>query len=66
MTLGAAALAHPLKLVDASRLHVPLLAMLASLVLVILLSASKGYLGRLAGGILLSAYPLFVLLILLF
>ncbi len=66
MTLGAAALAHPLKVLDANRLHVPLLAMLASLVLVILLSAPTGYLARFAGAVLLLAYPLFVCTILLF
>jgi len=65
MTLGAAALAHPLKILDANRLHVPLVAMLASLVLVILLGAPKGYLSKFAGGVLLAAYPLFVIVILL-
>lgn len=34
MTLGAAALAHPLVLQDVHQLHVPLLAMLVSLVLI--------------------------------
>ncbi len=65
MTLGAAALVHPLKIVDANQLHVPLVAMLASLVLVILLAVPKGYLGKAAGGVLLMAYPLFVIVILL-
>ncbi len=65
MTLGAAALARPLKIVDANQLHVPLVAMLASLVLVILLAMPKGYLGKAAGGVLLIAYPLFVMVILL-
>ncbi len=65
MTLGAAALAHPLKIVDANHLHVPLMAMLAALVLVILLAMPKGYLGRAAGGTLLTAYPLFVVVVLI-
>ena len=65
MTLGAAALARPLRIVDANHLHVPLIAMLASLVLVILLAVPKGYLGKAAGGVLLMAYPLFVIVILL-
>jgi len=65
MTLGAAALAHPLKIVDANHLHIPLVAMLTSLVLVILLATPKGYLGKAAGGVLLIAYPLFVIVILL-
>jgi cation:H+ antiporter len=64
MTLGAAALAHPLKIVDASHLHVPLMAMLVALVLVILLAVPKGYLGQAAGVILLMAYPLFVMVVL--
>lgn len=65
MTLGAAALAHPLKSVDANHLHVPLMAMLAALVLVIVLAMPKGYLGRAAGGTLLTAYPLFVVVVLI-
>lgn len=65
MTLGAAALAHPLKIVDADQLHVPLAAMLASLILVILLAVPKGYLDKAAGRVLLMAYPLFVIVILL-
>jgi len=64
MTLGAAALVRPLKIVDANSLHVPLLAMLASLVLVILLAVPKGYLGKVAAGVLLMSYPVFVLIML--
>lgn len=41
MTLGAAALAHPLALHDVHQLHMPLLAMLASLVLVITLAGPR-------------------------
>ena len=65
MTLGAAAVIRPLKILDASHLHLPSLAMLAALVLVIFLAAPKGYLGKVAGGVLVAAYPLFVFLILL-
>lgn len=65
MTLGVAALAHPLTILDASRLHIPALAMLAALVLVILLGVPKGYLSKFAGGVLLSAYPIFLIVILL-
>ncbi len=65
MTLGAAALARPLTIVHANHLHVPLVAMLASLVLVILLAVPKGYLGKAAGGVLLMVYPLFVIVTLL-
>lgn len=61
MTLGAAALARPLHVVDATRLRVPSLTMLAALVLVIFLAIPKGYLDRVAGGVLVGIYPLFVL-----
>ncbi len=65
MTLGAAAVIRPLKILDASHLHLPSLAMLAALGLVIFFAAQKGYLSKLAGGVLLALYPLFVFLILL-
>jgi cation:H+ antiporter len=65
MTLGAGALARPLAIMDATRLHAPWLAMLAALCVVVLLAAPMGRLGRRAGIILLSAYPLFVLAVLL-
>lgn len=61
MTLGVAAIVRPLQVLDATRLHTPLLLMLASLVLVILLAVPKGYLSRVAGGILIAAYPLIAL-----
>jgi cation:H+ antiporter len=64
MTLGAAALVRPLKIVDASLLHLPLIVMLASLGLVIILASFKGYLGRTASIVLLAAYPLFLLALL--
>jgi cation:H+ antiporter len=65
MTLGAGALARPLAIMDATRLHAPWLAMLAALCVVVLLAAPMGRLGRKAGIILLSAYPLYVLAVLL-
>jgi Ca2+/Na+ antiporter len=60
MTLGAAAIVRPLKIVDASLLHFPLLVMLGSLTLAIVLASFKGFLGKVAGGILVAAYPLFI------
>ncbi len=65
MTLGAGALAYPLIIADAASLHLPWLAMLASLSLVVLLAAPRRALGRAAGVVLLTAYPLFVLAVLL-
>lgn len=60
MTLGAAALARPLTLSDATSLHRPLAAMMASFAVVIALALVRGRIGRLAGGLLLAAYPLTV------
>ncbi len=60
MTLGAGALARPLVLTDAASLHWPLAAMLASFVVVIALAIVRGRIGRIAGGLLLAAYPLTV------
>jgi len=64
MTLGAAALARPLVLVDVNHLHIPLLAMLASLVLVIALAAPRKVLTRAHGVALFFAYGAFVLTVL--
>ncbi len=64
MTLGAAAIARPLTILDASLLHFPLLVMLGSLTLVILLAAFNGSLGKVAGGFLVAAYPLFIIALL--
>jgi len=66
MTLGAAAIARPLKILDASLLHFPLVVMLGSLALVILLASFRGYLGKTAGFVLVAAYPLFILAIVIF
>ncbi len=64
MTLGAGALARPLVLADAAMLHVPVLAMLAALTIVVLLASRRGQLGRPEGGLLLALYPVFVALVL--
>lgn len=63
MTLGAAAVARPLVIVDAQLLHYPLLAMLGSLALAIALASFKNSLGQAAGGLLIALYLLFVLTI---
>lgn len=60
MTLGAGALARPLVITDAAALHVPWVAMLASLALVLSLAFPRRQLRRVAGVALLGAYPLFV------
>jgi len=57
MTLGAAALARPLALPDATSLHRPLAAMMNSFAAVVFLAVLRK---RLAGGLLLAAYPLTV------
>lgn len=62
MTLGAAALIHPLSIADATLLHKPAIAMLAALVLVIGLAIPKQQIGRSAGWVLVTAYLVFLLL----
>ena len=64
MTLGSAAVARPLTIVDAGLLHFPLLVMLSALVFVILL-ATEGSLGKVAGGVLVIAYPIFIIVLLM-
>ena len=64
MTLGAAAVARPLSIVDASLLHFPLLVMLGALVLVILLATAQGSLSKVAGSVLVAAYPIFIIVLL--
>jgi cation:H+ antiporter len=66
MTLGAAALARPLALKDVHQLHVPLLAMLTSLSLVIAFAGQRRVLTRLHATALFSAYGAFVLAVLYF
>lgn len=65
MTLGASALARPLQITGADRLHVPLLFMLGSLALAILLGSILGTIGRSGGILLLACYPVFVVAVLL-
>lgn len=60
MTLGAAALARPLALADTTSLHRPLTAMMASFIVVVFLAVVRKRIDRLAGGLLLAAYPLTV------
>ncbi len=60
MTLGAAALARPLALTDTTSLHRPLTAMMASFAVVVFLAIVRKRIDRLAGGLLLAAYPLTV------
>lgn len=65
MTLGAGALARPLAITDAASLHVPWIAMLASLALVLALAFRRGEIRRGAGAVLLALYPLFVAVVVL-
>lgn len=60
MSLGAAALARPLAIADASLLRGPIVVMLAALAAVIALGVPRGRLSRAGGVALLAAYPLFV------
>ena len=64
MTLGAGALAHPLRITNATQLHAPWILMVASLALAIALGAPKGRLTRRSGIVLLAAYPLVVTIML--
>jgi cation:H+ antiporter len=64
MTLGAGALARPLRVLAADQLHLPLLAMLGALVAVLALALPTGRLTRTAGALLLAAYPAFIALVL--
>lgn len=64
MTLGAGALARPLRISDPELLHGPWAAMLAALAVVIALGWRPRHIGRFGGYLLLGLYPLFVLLVL--
>ena len=61
MTLGAGALAHPLRVVDAAALHPAWLVMLGCL-LAVLVAGRRGTIRRPAGIGLLAAYPVLVVL----
>ena len=60
MTLGAGALARPLRLEDADLLHLPWVVMLAALALVVALGWRPRRLDRRRGIVLLAAYPVVV------
>lgn len=64
MTLGAGALARPLRLLDASQLRLPWLLMLGALAFVLGLAWPRRRLGRRAGFACLALYPVFVILVL--
>ncbi len=63
MTLGAAALARPLALANTRQLHIPLIAMIASLLLVIVLALSRRLLGRNDAIALFCAYVAFTVFV---
>jgi len=63
MTLGAGALARPLRVDDAAALHLPWLLMLLGLAVPLALSV-RGRLDRRAGLVLLACYPAFVVAVL--
>lgn len=60
MTLGASALARPLRISDPSALRLPLVAMVAAVALALGLAWRRRTLGRKAGIVLLACYPAFV------
>ena len=60
MTLGTPALARPLQITGADRLHVPFEFMLGALALAIFLVSIRGRIGRSGGLLLLGCYPVFV------
>jgi len=60
MTLGAAAVVRPLRLRETPSIHLPVIAMVISLAIVILLAARKSQLRREEGLALLGFYPVFV------
>ncbi len=65
MTLGTAAIARPLHIIDAKLLHLPLVIMLGCLAISIMLALPQLVLDRRAGIILLSLYPLAIIAIFL-
>jgi cation:H+ antiporter len=60
MTLGASALARPLRISDAGVLHVPLVFMVGALAVVVGVGSIGHRVGRLGGALLLGCYPVFV------
>ncbi len=65
MTLGAGALARPLQISDAASLHLPWVFMLGALGVVLVLAWPRRRLGRLAGSLCLTLYPVFVVAVLM-
>jgi cation:H+ antiporter len=61
MTLGASALARPLRITHPSQLHIPLIVMIAALVAVVGLAWRQRALQGTAGLVLLICYPAFVI-----
>lgn len=64
MSLGAGAVARPLRIADASQLHGPWLAMIGALLAALVLAVPRRQLDRPASWVLLAAYPLVVLTVL--
>jgi cation:H+ antiporter len=64
MTLGASALARPLHISDPAHIHLPLLAMIGSLLLVLSLAWRRRQLHRRSGIVLLLCYPAFIVAVL--
>lgn len=60
MTLGASALARPLRISHPGQLHAPLIAMVAALAAVLALAIKTGRLSRGHGIVLLACYPIYV------
>ena len=65
MTLGVGALARPLQISDAASLHLPWVFMLGALGVVLVLAWPRRRLGRLAGSLCLTLYPVFVVAVLM-
>ena len=60
MTLGAGAIARPLRILDAASLHLPWILMALAL-LAVIVAGARGTITRRSGIALLAAYPIFVL-----
>ena len=65
MTLGASALARPLRISDPASLHLPLVAMVGALALALALSWRRRQLNRMSGVALIMCYPAFVVAVVL-
>jgi cation:H+ antiporter len=64
MSIGAGAVARPLRVANASQLHGPWIAMIAALAVVLLLATPRRRLARPTGALLLTSYPLVAWLVL--